>query len=79
MSRTYDFTKVSSQELQETVLESTLEFYTLESQLQSTENLTGMDLHWALINNECLGHEIKAIKNFISIVKYEIYQRVKIK
>jgi len=79
MSRTYDFKGVSSCEIQENVLENTLELYTLENQIVDTEGLGGMDLHWARINNQCLGHEIRAIKNFITVLKFELYQRVKIK
>lgn len=79
MSRTYDFTGVASYEIQQNILEKTLEFYTFQRQLVSTENLTGVDLHWARINNQCLEHEIRALKNFITVLKFELYQRVKIK
>ena len=77
--RTYDFTGVASFEIQENVLESTLELYTFQNQIVDTKDLTGMDLHWARINNQCLEHEIRALKNFINALKSELYQRVKIK
>ncbi len=73
------FSNVSSFDLQELVLDNWSDVSQLEQKKEVEDDLTGNDLHWAKINNQCLNAEIKIIKQTILAIKAEIYSRVRIK
>ena len=75
----YDFSKVGCMKLDDMVYDKLAEISELQEQMIDENGLWGVDLHYAKIVNTSLSLEIKAIRNFITTVKEEIYKRKKIK
>jgi hypothetical protein len=66
-------------DLSELVLDKLSDIGELEQNKESEDGLTGNDLHWARMHNECLDKEISIVKKFILAIKAEIRNRVRIK
>lgn len=66
-------------DLSELVMDRLSDIGELEQKKECEDGLTGNDLHWAKIHNECLSKEIQIVKQFILAIKAEIRRQVVIK